>query len=80
MPIPRRTAPSDVPLKMLSYCSTLRLFEYGCREMRRKVVPVTNSHAPNRNSYRYLDNAFSVAGVDIFWKIIWKKSRGKGGL
>lgn len=25
IPIPSRTAPSDVPLKMLSYCSVLRL-------------------------------------------------------
>jgi hypothetical protein len=59
IPIPSKTAPREVPLKMLSYCSILRRELYGCFEMRRKVPPVTSSHAPKRNSYLYLEKACS---------------------
>jgi hypothetical protein len=65
IPIPSKTAPSEVPLKMLSYCSILRPVLYGCLRMRAKTPPVTSSHAPKRSSYLYLETACS--GV---WSII----------
>jgi hypothetical protein len=65
MPIPSKTAPSEVPLKMLSYCSILRPVLYGCLRMRAKTPPVTSSHAPKRSSYLYLEKACS--GV---WSVI----------
>jgi hypothetical protein len=59
IPIPRRTAPMDVPLNMLSYCSILSRELYGCREMRRNTLPVTSSQAPKSASYRYFEMACS---------------------
>lgn len=60
IPIPSSTAPTDVPLKMLSYCSIFNRELYGWRRMRRKVPPVTSSHAPKRASYLYFDNGCSM--------------------
>ena len=61
MPIPNRIAPSEVPLKMLSYCSVLSRELYGCFEILRKVAPVTSIQAPNKSSYLYLEAMCSFA-------------------